>query len=846
MERDPTKRRVKPAAQALIDFDDLGESSDDSDFRIEDHTEESDDYSFDSDDEKAEGDKEEESDSNSEESEDGGEEEEVANDKLMSVEDVLTQAQQRKQYEVDSAKLMICCVCLGDRSDNTNEIVECDGCGVTVHEGCYGVSENDSVSSTVSSCSTMPWFCEACRAGVGNPTCELCPNPGGIFKETDVGKWVHLVCALYIPGVAFGEVDKLSSVTLFEMAYSKWGAKSCQFCLDQRFTRTGVTVGCDAGMCRTYFHVTCGQREGLLSEAHSEEVDQADPFYAHCKLHSDKTLMRKRRRNWLALEMRTAQRKREYEQTGMASLPQEQRIQQKLAKYREKYATSKLSKPSPWVPTQKMARLLTSSASACRALWRKAALSGVDCEAWEIREAQAAALADVHRKWHIPPAFSVEFIGYYLDRNVRMCAMRRQLSELLDENAKLLEEQQNLQEKYDEVLKESTTETAQNTSLKQIIQKYHDVISKVAPNKKLPSLELLGRPVMPPQVSCNHHPLANSTGGVPTPAALKAGVGFPLGLRKEGVVNRVSLNNECGICHRINDQHLLAKCDTCYLYYHLGCLNPPLTRMPKKTKLMGWQCSECDKESSGSEIECLDPEAPRKLRHNAKDNGGDTTPPVPKVVVKQELEDNSRALLEEQLSSPVSGETVEPVVRSAKKRRREKHHRYSPEPTGSQTARPHKRKRKHKTPEIVETTTNEEEPRPALKICFKSIPQPTGEATYVATPGGAYQTVPRLSTSATVKVVTTPSTPVVSYTPQAVIQLPRSSSSASKKQKESEVVLTCDTCNSTGTLANLVQCDECMKGFHFACLDPPVKKSPKVRGYSWHCANCDPTETDSN
>lgn len=37
------------------------------------------------------------------------------------------------------------------------------------------------------------------------------------------------------------------------------------------------------------------------------------------------------------------------------------------------------------------------------------------------------------------------------------------------------------------------------------------------------------------------------------------------------------------------------------------------------------------------------------------------------------------------------------------------------------------------------------------------------------------------------------------------------------------------------------RCDECLKGFHFQCLDPPVKKSPKVRGYSWHCANCDPT-----
>ena len=49
VERDPTKRKVKPA-QALFDFDDLGESSDDSDFRIEDHCEESDDDSLCSDD----------------------------------------------------------------------------------------------------------------------------------------------------------------------------------------------------------------------------------------------------------------------------------------------------------------------------------------------------------------------------------------------------------------------------------------------------------------------------------------------------------------------------------------------------------------------------------------------------------------------------------------------------------------------------------------------------------------------------------------------------------------------------------------------------------------------------
>lgn len=80
--------------------------------------------------------------------------------------------------------------------------------------------------------------------------------PGGIFKETDVGKWVHLVCALYIPGIAFGDPDRLSNVTLFEISSSKWGSKACQLCQDTRFVRTGMTIECDAGMCRNYFHVT--------------------------------------------------------------------------------------------------------------------------------------------------------------------------------------------------------------------------------------------------------------------------------------------------------------------------------------------------------------------------------------------------------------------------------------------------------------------------------------------------------------------------------------------------------------------------------------------------------------
>lgn len=64
---------------------------------------------------------------------------------------------------------------------------------------------------------------------------------------------------------------------------------------------------------------------------------------------------------------------------------------------------------------------------------------------------QMAALADVRKKWHIPPAFSVEFIGYYLDRITRLNEIKTSLQEQLESNKHLVEEQKNLREEYDQV-----------------------------------------------------------------------------------------------------------------------------------------------------------------------------------------------------------------------------------------------------------------------------------------------------------------------------------------------------------------------------------------------------------
>ena len=132
----------------------------------------------------------------------------------------------------------VCGMCLGTNSDHTNEIVECDGCGVSVHESCYGIQETGSITSNASSACTEPWFCDVCIAGLtSSPQCELCPNIGGIYKQTDTGSWIHLVCGLYIPHVSFFDQERITRPTLFELNYQSWGRRACILCRNIKYAR---------------------------------------------------------------------------------------------------------------------------------------------------------------------------------------------------------------------------------------------------------------------------------------------------------------------------------------------------------------------------------------------------------------------------------------------------------------------------------------------------------------------------------------------------------------------------------------------------------------------------------
>ncbi|XP_016656123.1 PHD finger protein 14-like isoform X3 [Acyrthosiphon pisum] len=790
MDRGPNKRRIKPPDNPELLLDYFSESSSDSDFHIEDHYVDSESDSGDSsfiiaDDTYTSKDCDNQEETKKDDENNvgcsNGNETPDCTGIFMPIEDNTIKVNLGEIVE----NIRICSICLGDASDDVNELIDCDECAISVHESCYGVHDSGSVNSSISSCSTEPWFCEACKAGIENPTCELCPNFGGIFKETDCGKWVHLVCALYIPGICFGEVTTLSRLELFKNTTPQWGNKSCTLCKDFRFSSTGMTISCDAGMCRTSFHVTCAQREGGLSDSTDPETDQTDPFYAHCKLHVDKIIVKKRKRNWEILQLRTKQMKLKREQQSSEKSLSWQRNQRWLKKLQSKYdQMKKISKPLITESTfkSKVPRSITTSASSCRALWSKADLMGINMTAQETIEGQIKELRNVPKKWNIPPAFSLEFVSYFTDRNLRLTDLKKQLKHFTEQNNILRDKQKIVQEKYNQDSKNNEILKKKHLELENIIRVYHNIINSCNPNANIIDVDILTREVQ------NDHNSFNSA------AAL-------------------GLYNKCGICSQTNDQHLLAKCDTCFLYYHLRCLTPPLSRMPKKTKLCGWQCSECENPDPNSEQQLEDPNAPRNSRYSGK----------------------GRSISDSHRSSSIANDELNfsskqnEMSDASKKKKHEQHKdKCSSE---LKTKRDKSRKRKHKRhrdySELKPTNNHlaNEPPQHAIKLFIKSIPSASGVKT-------------------TSQLVIGPQT---DNTHQTSITKPEKCVAPIKIKKTlTDIKLTavCSTCKDTGTTDIMVQCEDCSEYFHFSCLDPPVKKTPKVCGYSWHCQDCDPTDSD--
>ena len=67
----------------------------------------------------------------------------------------------------------------------------------------------------------------------------------------------------------------------------------------------------------------------------------------------------------------------------------------------------------------------------------------------------------------------------------------------------------------------------------------------------------------------------------------------------------------------MKEPHLLINCETCNNYYHIGCLDPPLEKMPIKNKFSRFECSDCAEKRMEAALEVkveeISPECPLSL-----------------------------------------------------------------------------------------------------------------------------------------------------------------------------------------------------------------------------------------
>ncbi|CAF2076553.1 unnamed protein product [Rotaria magnacalcarata] len=154
-----------------------------------------------------------------------------------------------------------CCVCSDDQGFSNNALVYCDGkdCTVACHTACYGIV----------SIPDDNWYCRRCELGEFHAPCRLCPLIEGAMKRTSDGHWAHVICALYIPEVSFGNDATMEPIILSKIPSIRFG-QTCSICIKNGRSESDASKGacceCTVKNCSQLFHVTCAQQAGLLYE----------------------------------------------------------------------------------------------------------------------------------------------------------------------------------------------------------------------------------------------------------------------------------------------------------------------------------------------------------------------------------------------------------------------------------------------------------------------------------------------------------------------------------------------------------------------------------------------------
>ena len=199
-----------------------------------------------------------------------------------------------------------CAVCAGTaEAAYARETIRCVRCALPVHPRCYGLPPGAVDAAE----GWMCWCCKDAEAkGKANTpavlaaartappgsirpssqekmamyrgvSCILCPVQLGAFKQTDDGRWCHVVCAQWQPEVCVKDADEMRCFKGIAQIPKERATQPCVVCGQS----AGVTMRCSYGHCQATFHPLCARQSGF----HVRASDGSKPqFRAYCDKHS--------------------------------------------------------------------------------------------------------------------------------------------------------------------------------------------------------------------------------------------------------------------------------------------------------------------------------------------------------------------------------------------------------------------------------------------------------------------------------------------------------------------------------------------------------------------------------
>ncbi|KAK6047199.1 hypothetical protein COOONC_15296 [Cooperia oncophora] len=173
----------------------------------------------------------------------------------------------------------VCCVCGDGDVNNVNQIIYCDMCNIAVHQDCYGVPYIPEGQ----------WLCRRCKLSPSAQVeCCLCPNTSGAFKQTSDGRWAHVICAIWLNEVHFGNLVFLEPIEGVDASLERRCKLKCLVCRK----KMGACLQCSTRSCLKAFHVTCAQQSGMTMKIESSlDPNNAEMMdvqrFVYCHLHAD-------------------------------------------------------------------------------------------------------------------------------------------------------------------------------------------------------------------------------------------------------------------------------------------------------------------------------------------------------------------------------------------------------------------------------------------------------------------------------------------------------------------------------------------------------------------------------